>query len=74
MQKQVHGFVINFLTLHLCGYRNGFNAQQALLTVVESLRRGFGYVILMDFSKTFDTLKHNLVIAKPYASGLQHNG
>ena len=56
MQKQVNGFIINFLTLHLYGYRNGFNAQRALLT------------------EAFGTLKHNLVTAKPHASGLQHNG
>ena len=74
MQKQVNGFIINFLTLHLCGYRNGFNAQRALLTVVESLRKGFRCVLLKDFSKAFGTLKHNLVTVKPHASGLQHNG
>ena len=52
MQKQINDFII-FLSPYLCGYRKGFNTQDALLTLVENWRKGldnkgFGGAILMD--------------------------
>ena len=78
MQKQINDFIISFLSPYLCGYRKGFNTQHALLTLVENWRKslgnkGFGGAILMDLSKAFDTLKHDLLIAKLHAYGFQHD-
>ena len=77
MQKQINDFIFSFLSSYLCGYRKGFNTQHALLTLVEnwrkSLNKGFGGAILMDLSKTFDTLNHDLLIAKLHAYGFQHD-
>ena len=78
MQKQINDFIISFLSPYLCGYRKGFNTQHALLTLVENWRKildnkGFGGAILMDLSKAFDTLNHDLLIAKLHAYGFEHD-
>ena len=76
MQKQIHDFIISFLSPYLCGYRKGFNTQHALLTLAENWRKsldnkGFSGAILMDLSKAFDTLNHDHLIAKLHAYGFQ---
>ena len=54
----------------VCGYRKGFDAQYALLAMIEKWKksldgdRGFVASILMDLSKAFDALNHELLIAK----------
>ena len=61
MQNQISLYMDKFLSPFLCGYRKGFNAQYALLSVLEKWRisldnKGYGGAILMDLSKAFDTL------------------
>ena len=78
MQKQINDFIIGFLSPFLCGYKKGFNTQHALLTLVENWRKSLdnkdlGGAILMDLSKAFDTLNHDLLIAKLHAYGFQHD-
>ena len=58
----------------MCGYRKGFSSQQALLSLIENWKKvldkkGFGGAVLMDLSKDFDKIKHDLLIAKLYAYG-----
>ena len=58
----------------LCGYRKGFNTQTALLSLLEKWKstldkKGFAGAVLMDFSKAFDTINHELLIAKLNAYG-----
>ena len=53
----------------MCGYRKGFSTQQALLSLIERWKNtldqnGYGGAILMNFSKAFDTINHDLLIAK----------
>ena len=76
MQKQVNGFISNCLSLFLCGYRKGYNTQQALLALIEKWKKnlddkGYGGAVLMDLSKAFDTLSQSLLIAKLSAYGLE---
>ncbi len=59
---------------YLCGYRKGYNAQHALLSLLEKWRisldkGGYGGAILMDLSKAFDTINHDLLLAKLNAYG-----
>ena len=65
------------LSPYLCGHRQGFNAQHALLALLEkwkiSLHRaGYGGSVLMDLSKPGDTLNHDLLIAKLHAHGFEY--
>ena len=69
MQMQVNEFVEIFMSPFLCGYRKGFNSQYALLVMIEKWKtsldnHGFAVGILMDLSKAFNTINHQLLIAK----------
>ena len=61
--------VDRFLSLYPCGYEKGFSTQQALISLLEKWkiildRKGQVDTILMDLSKVFDTLNHDLLIAE----------
>ena len=78
MQKQINDFIISFLSPYLCGYRKGFNNQHASLTLVENWRKSldnkdFRGPISLDLSKAFDTLNHDLLIAKLHAYDFQYD-
>ena len=74
MQKQINEHVKSKLSPYLCGYRKGFSTHYALLSLIERSKKildekGFGGAVLMDLSKVFDTLNHELLIAKLSACG-----
>ena len=74
MQKQINNYITNFLSPYLCGYRKGFSTQYALLTLLERWKicldkKGFCGAVLMDLPKAFDTINHELLIAKLHACG-----
>ena len=74
MQKQISGYINYHISPYMCGYRKGFSSQQALMSLIKNWKRvldktGFGGAVLMDLSKAFDTIKHDLLIAKLYAYG-----
>ena len=74
MQNQINNFIAKYLSPFMCGYRKGYNPQHALLTLIEkwkrSLDRGaYSGVIFMDLSKAFETINHDLLIAKLNAYG-----
>ena len=74
IQSQIAGYMEDFLSHFLCGYRKGFSVEHTLLSMLEKWRKsldkgGYGGGILMDLSKAFDTLNHDLLIAKLHAYG-----
>ena len=78
MQKQIKSYVDNYLSHYLCGYRKGYNAQYALTTMIEKWKKpldnkGIAGAILMDLSKAFDTIDHELLISKLGAYGFEES-
>ena len=76
--KQLNHYIENHLSPHLCGYRKGYNTEQPLLALIESWKKsldvkGFGGAILMDLSKAFDTLNHELLISKLHPYGFDES-
>ena len=74
LQKQMSSHIDKYLSPYLCGYRKGYSAQYALVSLLERWklcldRGGYGGAVLMDLSKAFDTINHELLIAKLHAYG-----
>ena len=74
MQKQILKYIDKHLSLRLCGYRKGYCIKTALIFMLEKWKlfidnKGFAGGVLMDLSKTFNTIKHQLSPATLHAYG-----
>ena len=74
MHKQLSLYIDQFLSPYMCGYRKDFSTQQTLLSLIEKWKnvldnKGYGGAILMDLSKAFDTIIHDLLITKLHVYG-----
>ena len=78
ISKQLIKFMENKLSKYLCGFRKGYSTQYALLDLLHSWRgtlykSGKVGAILMDLSKAFDCMSHELILAKLAAYGLGYH-
>ena len=69
MHDQISQYINSFLKPYLCGYRKGFSTQQELLSLIEKWAivldsKRYGGAVLIDLSKAFDAINHDLLIAK----------
>ena len=72
MQTQILEYIDKHLPPHLCGYRKGYSTQTALTSMLEEWKlsienKGFPGGVLIDLSKTFDTINNQLLLAKIHA-------
>ena len=72
--EQIEKFSEKMLSPKLCGFRKGHSTQHALLNLLKNWQKtldksGVIGTILMDLSKAYDCLPHDLVIAKLAAYG-----
>ena len=64
---QIIDYISNFLSPYLCRYRKGFSSQQALLSLIKNWKKildkkDFVGGVLMDLSKAFHIIKHDILI------------
>ena len=78
MYGQIYDFFENKFSRYQWGFRNGFNTQNALLSLVEKMllprhKKEVCGAILTDLSRVFDCISHDLLIAKLDAHGFDQN-
>ena len=74
--EQIEKFSENILSPKLCGFRKGHSTQHALLNLLKNWQKtsdksGVIGTVLMDLSKAYDCLPHDLLIAKLSAYGFE---
>ena len=71
---QINAFFQNKFSKFLCGFRKGFSTQTSLIRLLhkwqQSLdKKGIIGTVLIDLSKAYDCIQHNLLLAKLKAYG-----
>ena len=74
MFQQISFYITRIVSPYLCGFRKGYNTQHALLRLLDKLNRNLDKkhsvgLFFMDLSKAFDSIPHDLTIAKLNAYG-----
>ena len=72
---QLYEFCLNFLSGNLAGFLKGHSCTTALLKICEDIRENsdsneHSVAITIDLSKAFDSIKHDLLLAKLSAYGV----
>jgi ribonuclease P/MRP protein subunit RPP40 len=78
MNKQLCTFTSEILSPLISAYRKGHNCQYSLMKLVEDMRKALddgsvASLLLMDLSKAFDCLPHDLLAAKLIAYGMDQD-
>ena len=71
-------FVDNFLSVFISAYRKTYSSNHVLIRLIENWKKSldskkFVGAVLMDLSKAFDCIPHELLIAKMHAHGFEIN-
>ena len=71
MYKRLYTFLNNNNIIYNLqfGFRKQYSTSHALITITESIRkalddRNIGYGVFVDFQKAFDTVDHQILLAK----------
>ena len=75
---QLNNYFDNKLSKFQCGFRKGFSPQNCLVVMVEKWKKSMDKkcsagALLTDLSKAFDSIAHDLLIAKLNAYGVDFN-
>ena len=75
LYQQIEDFSNKILSPKLCGFRKGHATQHALLNLLKNCQKcldksGVVGTVLMDFSKAYNCLPNELLVAKLSAYGL----
>ena len=73
--QQLNAFFENKLSPLLCGFRSRYSTQHALLNLINKWHScldnsGVVSIVVMDLSKAFDCLPHELVLVKLHVYGI----
>ena len=77
--NQVQRFSNKFLSPLLCAFRTGYSTQYALINLLQKWQKsldaseGIVRTLLMNLSKSYDCVTHDLIIAKLEAYGVGEN-
>ena len=66
------------LSSYLCGFRKGYSTEQCLIIMLEKWKkaldkRNYAGALLTDLSNAFDSINHELLVAKLEAYGFSHS-